>query len=160
MHVFVSNSLHCMAPSQVASRILALLSDANVGTLLLNSEYFKGDTSSAKDVDKSDKGTTMKKEHPKTMTVNLRVTSTKFNRNPFSVMIQFLTLSGLIMCQAGKVSDMSSLWHLLNQQRAVHMCVVYIQLFRIRSGTMNTLFAMNKQCRYIIHSVTTTHTHP
>ncbi|KAL3768372.1 hypothetical protein ACHAW5_005210 [Stephanodiscus triporus] len=86
----------------VASWIPALLSDANVGTLLLNSEYFKGDTSSAKDVDKSDKGTTMKKEQPQTTTVNLKVTSTKFSRNPFSVMIQVLTLSGLIMCQAGK----------------------------------------------------------
>ena len=100
MHVFVSNSLHCIAPSQVAPWIPALLSDANVGTLLLNSEYFKGDTSSAKDVDKSDKDTTMKKEHPQTTTANLKVTSTKFSRNPFSMMIQVLTLSGLIMCQA------------------------------------------------------------
>ncbi|KAL3773551.1 hypothetical protein ACHAW5_006449 [Stephanodiscus triporus] len=86
----------------VASWIPALLSDANVGTLLLNSEYFKDDTSSAKDVDKSDKGTTIKKEHPQTSTVNLKVTSTKFNRNPFSATIQFLMLSGLIICQAGK----------------------------------------------------------
>ena len=156
----ISNSLHCMAPSQVASWISTLLPDANIGTLLLILDYFIGDTSSGTDFHKSDKGTTMKKEHPKTTMVNLKVTSSKFSRNPFSVMIQVLTLSGLVTCQAGKVSDMSSLWHLLNQQRAVHMCVVYIQLFRIRSGTMNTLFAMNKQCRYIIHSVTTTHTHP
>ncbi|KAL3784268.1 hypothetical protein ACHAW5_005992, partial [Stephanodiscus triporus] len=84
----------------VAYWIPALLPDANVGTLLLSSEYFYGDSSSAKDFDKSDKGTTMTKEHPKTTTVD-RVTSTKFSRNPFSVMIQVLTLSGLIMCQAG-----------------------------------------------------------
>ena len=89
MHVF-SNSLHFMTPSQVASWIPALLPDANAGTLLLNSEYFNGDTSSAKDFDKSDEGTTMKKEHPQTTTtVNLKVTSTKFNRNPFSVIIQY-----------------------------------------------------------------------
>ena len=98
---------------------------ANVGTLLLNLEYFKGDTSSMKDFDKSDKGTAMKKEQPKTTTVNLKVTSTKFNRSPFTVMIQVLTLSFLIMCQAGKVSDMSSLWHLLHQQRAVLTCVFF-----------------------------------
>ncbi|KAL3786294.1 hypothetical protein ACHAW5_001907 [Stephanodiscus triporus] len=86
-----------MAPSQVAYWIPALLR-----TLLLSSEYFNGDTSSAKGFDKSDNGTTMKKEHPKTTTVNLKVTSTKFSRNPFSATIQFLTLSGLIICQAGK----------------------------------------------------------
>jgi hypothetical protein len=126
MHGVFSNSVYCMAPSQVASWIPALLPDANVGTLLLNSEYFKGDTSSEKDFDKSDKRTTVKKEHPKTTTVNLKATSTKFNRNPFSVLIQVLTLSGLIMCQAGKVSDYCLLFAPTNQQRAVHTCVVFL----------------------------------
>ena len=57
--------------------------------------------------------------------VNLKATSTKFSRNLFSVMIQVLTLSGLIMCQAGKVRHTCSLWHELNQQRAVHMCHLF-----------------------------------
>jgi hypothetical protein len=51
-----------MAPLQVASWIPALLPIANIGTLLLNLEYFIGDTSSAKDFDKSDKGTTNSEE--------------------------------------------------------------------------------------------------
>ena len=124
VHVFSNSSLHCTAPSQVASWIPALLPDANVSSLLLNLEYFIGDISTAKDCYKSEKGTTMKKEHPKTTTANSKVTPTKFNKNSFTVMIQVLTLSSLVMCQAGKVSDMSLVWD-LEQQRVIHTCVVF-----------------------------------
>ncbi len=133
IHVF-SNSLHCMAPSQVASWISTLLPDANIGTLLLILDYFIGDTSSGTDFHKSDKGTTMKKEHPKTTMVNLKVTSSKFSRNPFSVMIQVLTLSGLVTCQAGKVSNMSLVWD-LNQQRVDHTCVEFFNCSELNHKT-------------------------
>ena len=83
--------------------------DANVETLLLNSEYFKGESSLAEDFLESDKSRTMKKENPKTLTLNVKVTSTKFIRIPFFWLFQVLALSFLIMCQAVKVSDVSSL---------------------------------------------------
>jgi len=85
-------SLHCMAPPQLAFSTW----HATVEALLLQLECTG---SSAKDFDNCDVGRTMKKE-PRN-----KVTSIRFKRDTFAVMIQVFLLIGLARGQAGKVSE-------------------------------------------------------
>lgn len=91
--------LHCMAPPQLASSTW----HATVEALFLHPEYNR---SSVKGFDNCDVGTTMKKEPRNTRRATLKVTSNRFKRNLFAVMIQVLVLIGLVRGQAGKVSEM------------------------------------------------------
>ncbi len=71
--------------------------------MLLHLEYNR---SSVKEFDNCDVGTMMKEKPRNTRRATLKVTSNRFKRNPFAVMIQVLLLIGLARGQAGKVSDM------------------------------------------------------
>ena len=92
-------SLHCMAPPQLASSTW----HATVEALLLHLEYNR---SSVKEFDNCDVGTMMKEKPRNTRRATLKVTSNRFKRNPFAVMIQVLVLTGLVRGQAGTVSEM------------------------------------------------------